>query len=319
MHIAHITILLMVLFLFKIKKKNKSQIEDILASNDSTTQNEDLLASLTAWNRTKWAQIRNSMFNKGINRINLQAIESSAFVVSLDDEAYDTDYQNGADLSIFGKAMLHGNGHNRWFDKSFTVCIGSNGRFGFNAEHSWGDATILSHLWEFVVMEEITRNGYDENGNCIGPAEFTPPPPKRMAWDLKHPDIATAIKEADSDAQTLLNDLHLHIFTHDDFGKGLIKKCRLSPDAFLQMALQLAYYRDAGRFSLTYEATITRLFRDGRTETVRPVTDESATWVILGLFSLTILFTQYTYTNSFVFLLGYISNRSNPCLIPIPP
>lgn len=132
-------------------------------------------------------------------------------------------------------------------------------------------------------MEEITRNFYDENGNCIGQAELTPPPPKRMAWDLKHPEIVTAINEANSDAQILLNDLHLHIFTHDDFGKGFMKKCHLSPDAFLQMALQLAYYRDSGRFSLTYEATITRLFRDGRTETVRPVTDESAAWVIYSL------------------------------------
>lgn len=58
-----------------------------------------------------------------------------------------------------------------------------------------------------------------------------------------------------------------------------MKKCRLSPDAYIQMALQLAYYRDAGRFSLTYEASMTRLFREGRTETVRPCTIESAAWV----------------------------------------
>lgn len=43
------------------------------------------------------------------------------------------------------------------------------------------------------------------------------------------------------------------------------------------MALQLAYYRDSNRnFCLTYEASMTRLFREGRTETVRPVTIESA-------------------------------------------
>ena len=45
------------------------------------------------------------------------------------------------------------------------------------------------------------------------------------------------------------------------------------------MALQLAYYRDYGNFSLTYEASMTRLFREGRTETVRPCTIESAAWV----------------------------------------
>lgn len=37
--------------------------------------------------------------------------------------------------------------------------------------------------------------------------------------------------------------------------------------------------QDAGRFSLTYEASMTRLFREGRTETVRPCTIESAAWV----------------------------------------
>lgn len=78
------------------------------------------------------------MFNKGINRNSLQAIESAAFIVSLDHEAYETDIFNGTDeISTFGKAMLHGNGHNRWFDKSFTICIGTNARIGFNAEHSW--------------------------------------------------------------------------------------------------------------------------------------------------------------------------------------
>lgn len=58
-----------------------------------------------------------------------------------------------------------------------------------------------------------------------------------------------------------------------------MKKCRISPDAYIQMALQLAYYRDAKKFSLTYEASMTRLFKEGRTETVRPCTIESAAWV----------------------------------------
>lgn len=58
-----------------------------------------------------------------------------------------------------------------------------------------------------------------------------------------------------------------------------MKASAMSPDAYIQMALQLAYYRDAGKFNLTYEASMTRLFREGRTETVRPCTIESAAWV----------------------------------------
>lgn len=77
----------------------------------------------------------------------------------------------------------------------------------------------------------------------------------------------------------LLNDVELRIYMHNAYGKGLMKTSSISPDAYIQMALQLAYYRDAGKFSLTYEASMTRLFREGRTETVRPCTIESAKWV----------------------------------------
>lgn len=73
--------------------------------------------------------------------------------------------------------------------------------------------------------------------------------------------------------------MDLRIYVHNRYGKGFVKQCRLSPDAYIQMALQLAYYRDGGKFSLTYEASMTRLFREGRTETVRPCTIESSAWV----------------------------------------
>lgn len=78
---------------------------------------------------------------------------------------------------------------------------------------------------------------------------------------------------------SLINDIDLRILCHDAYGKGFMKMCRISPDAYIQMALQLAYYRNAGKFSLTYEASMTRLYREGRTETVRPCTIESSAWV----------------------------------------
>lgn len=49
-------------------------------------------------------------------------------------------------------------------------------------------------------------------------------------------------------ARNLLNDVDLHVMMHDAYGKGFIKRCNVSPDAFIQMALQLAYYRVGSEF-----------------------------------------------------------------------
>lgn len=44
-------------------------------------------------------------------------------------------------------------------------------------------------------------------------------------------------------AQALADDVDMHIFPFNNFGKGLIKKCKTSPDGFIQIALQLAHFR----------------------------------------------------------------------------
>jgi len=48
-----------------------------------------------------------------------------------------------------------------------------------------------------------------------------------------------------------------------------MKKMRVSPDGLIQFALQMAYFSITKTFPLTYEAAITTLFNNGRTETIR--------------------------------------------------
>ena len=44
-------------------------------------------------------------------------------------------------------------------------------------------------------------------------------------------------------AQASIANLDLYVLHHDMFGKGVIKRMGISPDGFIQMALQLAYYK----------------------------------------------------------------------------
>lgn len=66
-------------------------------------------------------------------------------------------------------------------------------------------------------------------------------------------------------------------FTNIYLGIGSYK---LSPDAFIQMAIQLAWYRTRGEFTATYETVLTRMFKHGRTETLRTLSRESRLWVL---------------------------------------
>lgn len=113
------------------------QMEAILKAPGRPAAGEERLAALTAGNRQEWAAIRETVFAKGVNRASLHAIESAAFVLSLDEEAFEFELGAPEKLNRFGTNLLHGKGCDRWFDKSFTVCVGTNGRIGFNAEHTW--------------------------------------------------------------------------------------------------------------------------------------------------------------------------------------
>jgi hypothetical protein len=57
-------------------------------------------------------------------------------------------------LSDRGKYVMHGSGSNIWFDKSVCLIAFNDGRIGFNAEHSWGDAPTLGHIVEFSMTNE---------------------------------------------------------------------------------------------------------------------------------------------------------------------
>jgi hypothetical protein len=62
------------------------------------------------------------------------------------------------------------------------------------------------------------------------------------------------------------------VYEYANYGKKVItKEFVMSPDSLVQMAMQLAYYRDQHEIGLTYEASMVRFFRHGRTETIRSV------------------------------------------------
>lgn len=255
------------------------QVVRILEDDSKPVQGEELLPALTSAERNLWAETRSTYFSTGVNRQSLGCIEDAAVFLNLEDLEFDySGEEDTEEMDALCRYLLHGNGHSCWFDKSFSGYIFKNGRFGLTAEHSWADAPIVSHLGESLMIEDIQVTGYKEDGHCKGEPELDLPPPTRLQWDIPEKCVSI-IESCQKNAELLINDLDLHVLVHTAFGKGDIKKFRISPDAFVQMGLQLAYFKDQQTFCLSYESSMTRLFREGRTETVRPCTTESCAFV----------------------------------------
>lgn len=98
--------------------------------------------------------------------------------------------------------------------------------------------------------------------------------PKPLRWELSG-QVQQAIRTAEENASRLIQDLDSVLLHYHSYGSNFMKKAQVSPDGWLQMAYQLAYYRQYGQPCPTYESASTRKFLTGRTETVRTCSVES--------------------------------------------
>ena len=244
------------------------------------------LPALTSMNRTQWAEIRAQHFVcHSHNKLRLEAVEEAIFVLCLDD----VEIPSG-DLTAEGRLYMCGNGANRWGDKSVNIIITKNGRMGVHVEHSFGDAPCMAHLIELMTVDDCEHRFYSketgvaelpEDKEKIGKLGYLPTYPAQLLDFEVNPELAALASEARRSFEERIDNFLLHIGTFTDYGKKYIShKASLSPDAWCQMALQLAYYRDQKSLELTYESAMTRLFLDGRTETIRSLSKQSKAFVL---------------------------------------
>lgn len=222
---------------------------------------------LTSENRDNWAKTREILLAEPYNRDSLDIIEKAAFVVCLDDSSPVTRHD-------FSRQLWHGDGRNRFFDKSIQFIVFDNGKAGFLGEHSMMDATPTSRMCEFI-LESIDKKTINLDSN-----DFLPdaPTPSKLVFDIK-PPVLEAISKAENAFNDLIKTQDLKAVYCPQYGKNLIKKFGVSPDAYAQMVIQLAYYKLYGTCRATYESAQTKKYHWGRTETCRSVSNESVAWV----------------------------------------
>jgi carnitine O-acetyltransferase len=163
------------------------------------------------------------------NLSSLERIQSAICVLCLDDTSPVTREEVG--LSLWA-----GNFRNRFYDKSLQFIVFENGKSGFLGEHSMMDATPNNRMCDFILKNEyktLSVNSNQTNSTSkIKPIAFQIP--EELYSFL---DAASMRIEADISR-------HEHkVLPYSGYGKNLLKKYGVSPDAYVQLSIQLAYFK----------------------------------------------------------------------------
>ncbi|BFZ57216.1 Carnitine O-acetyltransferase mitochondrial [Savitreella phatthalungensis] len=239
----------------------QAQFEKVLAT--ATEPASTPIGALTSENRDIWLAARDELVKDSKNAKALEDIERSSFVVCLDD-AKPATYEDRA------RQYWHGDGKNRWYDKPLHFIVNENGTSGFLGEHSMMDGTPTHRLNDYVCG--VLKAGKVDHGDATAKSDLSTPEEITFnTTDATKQHVAAAEKQF----AEVIASRDLRVMNYQGFGKGLIKKFKSSPDSFVQMVIQLAYYKFYGINRPTYESAATRRFQHGRTETCRSVSNES--------------------------------------------
>ncbi|KAI9792753.1 MAG: hypothetical protein M1835_007664 [Candelina submexicana] len=256
------------------------------------------LGVLSTENRKTWAGLRDVLTrDPGSNNADcLGIVDSALFILCLD---Y-TSPQTGADLcmnmlcgtSDVERGVQIGTCTNRWYDK-LQIIVCKNGSAGINFEHTGVDGHTVLRMTSDLYTDTILRFARTINGEAPSLwASVSPDPSKRdpdsfgevsttphkLEWGMI-PELSTALRFAETRLADLIQQNEFQTLEFSGYGKNFMISQGLSPDAYVQMAFQAAYYGLYGRVECTYEPAMTKAFFHGRTEAIRSVTEESADFV----------------------------------------
>ncbi|KAF8263575.1 acyltransferase ChoActase/COT/CPT [Lactarius quietus] len=243
----------------------ETAVTDVIRQAD--TQQGVPFGALTSEKRDNWASARKRLIDASpANEAALKRIESSMIVEALDNSSPTT--RN--DLS-WGAWV--GNGRYRWYDKNQLV-VWDNGRSAFLCEHSCVDGTPTLRLNDFILGSLAAK---EIDLGSISPSSLLTPPAEIVL--TANDAVLADVKEAEKNFDKLVGAHDLQVLHYDAYGKNLIKEFKTSPDAWVQLVKQLAFYKFKGRLAVTYESAQTRKFQRGRTEVIRATSEQSKAWV----------------------------------------
>lgn len=258
----------------------RKQVVEILEASPERAQHQ--VGLFTSEHRDTWYKKRQRLIKDPVNRRSLDIIEQGIFFLGLDTPREEVNSVHpGTPYSdhhgtIIANRYLHGNGANfnsgnRWFDTSVQFFLSKDGAIGSTLEHSSADGTTAIKASDFV-FKCCFGESLPEIPDLVDPDKLTEF--EALKWSIS-PETAQDLKDAEEFIERQVKNFDAKVFTFNDYGKESIKTFKMSPDAFIQQAVQLAYFRCHGKSPAVYESASTRQFKFGRTETIRSQSPKS--------------------------------------------
>ncbi|ORY74341.1 carnitine O-acetyltransferase [Protomyces lactucae-debilis] len=254
---------------------------------------------LTSETRQVWADLRSKIQSDqdgSNNKECLSIIDAALFVVCLDDSEPQGKAAVSANMLCgtydIATGVQIGTCTNRWYDKlQLIVC--KNGSAGINFEHTGVDGHTVLRFVSDIYTDTIMR--FAKTINPAAPnlwPSMSPDPAKRdpesfgdvdstphkLEWTLDQ-ELSNGIRFAETRLSDLILQNEICVLEFTGYGSNYMKSSGFSPDAFVQMAFQAAYYGLYGRVESVYEPAMTKQFLHGRTEAVRSATVESVNFI----------------------------------------
>lgn len=224
-------------------------------------------------------------------------IDSALFVLVLDDYI-------PADIHAAAANALHGTNQltesdtiqvgsclNRWYDK-LQIIVCKDGTSQINFEHATIDGHTALRLVSDVFAETVISfadsivnliHGRGLISSVITAAIERAATSKDNKLDVLPKKLIFEFSKSTFDriyfAESALCDSVVasdtFVLEFTNYGKNLIVANKMSPDAFVQMSILLAYYTLYGRVVCMYEPAMTKAFYHGRTEAIRGATQQA--------------------------------------------
>ncbi|KAJ3815914.1 acyltransferase ChoActase/COT/CPT [Lentinula aff. lateritia] len=278
-----------------------------IVDDASTLSTKDVaqraMGVLSTENRKIWSKLRATISSDRHNASCLEIVDRALFIVCLDDGLpMKDDLPQLCSNFLCGTYGLEegiqvGTCTNRWYDK-LQIIVCSDGAAGINFEHTGVDGHTVLRFAADIFTECLMllarsinpaaptlfhaqlsphAKSYKQPRNAkttvpeVEPIDTTP---KKLEWDLTS-ELRVGIRFAETRISDLICQNDCQALEFKGYGKNFITRHGFSPDAFVQMALQAAYFGLYGRIECVYEPAMTKAFLHGRTEAIRSVQSES--------------------------------------------